>query len=363
MAWIISRNAREMGVITYCFSNAEQDYIHDFVDEFYNISIFEKEEILKQCKDKEIDGVIATTELTIPIASYVAEKLGLSGMSYDIACQITDKFRNRSLCGDVEEIKPIKFFKLSENENVDSLSIEYPIIVKPTTKGGKRGITVVSNDDELKMAVTYAREFSSGMPIIVEDYIQEGKEFSVESLSCNGSHYIIQITEKISSGAPHCVELGHHQPATLPEKLKEKIKRAVSKGLTSIGADNSAGHTEIKVVGEDVYVIEFNVRLGGDHISWPLTELSTGYNMVKGAIEIALGIFNPIDYSSFKHKYAGVYFVTQQTSYLKPIFDSCDDCEWLYHKNKVSDDLKKLEHNGCYETNSIMYLSDHKIEL
>ena len=71
-----------------------------------------------------------------------------------------------------------------------------------------------------------------------------------------------------------------------------------------------------------------------------------------------------IDFSSFHKNYAGVYFVTKQSSYLKPIFDECEKYDWLYHKNYVSEELQELEHNDCYGTNSIMYFSkSHRIIL
>ena len=146
--------------------------------------------------------------------------------------------------------------------------------------------------------------------------------------------------------------------------MKEKVKTAISKGLTAIGVDNSTCHTEIKIVDDKIYLIEFNARPGGDHIAWPLTELSTGYNIIKGAISIALGKFKCIDFSSFHKNYAGVYFVTKQSSYLKPIFDECEKYDWLYHKNYVSEELQELEHNDCYGTNSIIYFSkSHRINL
>ena len=210
----------------------------------------------------------------------------------------------------------------------------------------------------------YAKESSDGNPIIIEEFISDGNEYSVESISYRGKHYIIQVTEKISSGPPHCVELGHHQPAAITIDMRKKIEIAVSKGLTAIGVDNSICHTEIKIKDDKIFLIEFNARPGGDHITWPLTELSTGYNMIKGAINIALDKFEKIDFSKFETNYAGVYFVTKQTSYLKQIFDTCENYEWLYQKNKVSEDLQTLEHNDCYGTNSIMYLSKKsRIEL
>lgn len=102
MAWIMSRNAHEMGVVTHCFSNVEPDYIHDEVDVFHNISIFEKDKIVEICKSEAIAGVIATTELTVAVAAYVAEKIGTPGITYQNALFITDKFRNRMVCRDID---------------------------------------------------------------------------------------------------------------------------------------------------------------------------------------------------------------------------------------------------------------------
>ena len=180
----------------------------------------------------------------------------------------------------------------------------------------------------------------------------------MESLSYKGKHYVIQVTEKISSGPPHCVELGHKQPADLSDNLRRKVETAVKEGLTAIGLDNSTCHTEIKIIDDKVYLIEFNARPGGDHIAWPLTTLSTGYEYINGAIQIALGSFKGLDTSILEKHYAGVYFVTKQTEYLKPLFDDCENYSWLYKKNFVSEELQPLEHNDCYGTNSIMYYSE-----
>ena len=364
MAWIMSRNAHEMGLVTHCFSNVEPDFIHDEVDVFHNISIFEKDKIVEICKSQAIAGVIATTELTVAVAAYVAEKIGTPGITYQNALFITDKFRNRMVCRDIYELNQPAFYRIYSESNLNVVCCDYPVIVKPTGKGGKKGITVVNNPQDLNSAYQYAKDNSGEAPVIIEQFIEGGKEYSVETLSYKGKHYVIQITEKITSGPPHCVELGHHQPADISVEMIENVKTAICKGLTAIGVDNSTCHTEIKIVDDKIYLIEFNARPGGDHIAWPLTELSTGYNIIKGAISIALGKFKGIDFSSFHKNYAGVYFVTKQSSYLKPIFDECEKYDWLYHKNYVSEELQELEHNDCYGTNSIIYFSkSHRINL
>jgi|LSQX01.1.fsa_nt_gb biotin carboxylase len=360
MAWIISRNAHSMGLITHCFSNNEPDYIHDEVDVFHNISIFEKDAIVDICRAEYISGVIATTELTVSIAAYVAEKIGTPGIPYQNSLHITDKFRNRMVCLDIKEITQPAFYRISDDSELNKTDFHYPIIIKPTGKGGKKGITVVEKPEYLLSAYKYAKVNSGEEPVIIEEYIANGQEYSVESLTCKGKHYIIQVTEKISSGPPRCVELGHHQPAAISTEMRNRIESALSKGFTAIGVDNTTCHTEIKIFDDKIYLIEFNARPGGDHIAWPLTELSTGYNIIRGAINISIDCFNYVDYNKFKNYYSGVYFVTQQTAYLKPLFDVCEKYDWLYNKNKVSEQLQSLEHNDCYGTNSIIYFSKEK---
>lgn len=105
-------------------------------------------------------------------------------------------------------------------------------------------------------------------------------------------------------------------------------------------------------------MIEFNARPGGDHISWPMVELSTGYPYIEGVVQIALDEFKPIDVSSLKHRYSGLYYVAKQTSYLKPIFDVCEQYSWCWKKHKVSDTLEELTHNDLENMNYFIYSSD-----
>ena len=229
------------------------------------------------------------------------------------------------------------------------------MILKPTGKGGKRGISVINNKSELYDAFRYAQDYSGKDPVIIEEYINGGKEYSVESLSYKGKHYVIQVTEKISSGPPHCVELGHQQPAELSIEMRDKVVEAIIEGLEAIGIDNSSCHSEIKICDDKIYLIEFNARPGGDHIAWPLTELSTGFPYIKGVINIALNNFKGVDKSLLKTAYAGVYFVVTQISYLLRLFNVCEEYSWLYKKNYISKELQPLEHNDCYGTNSMIY--------
>ena len=358
MAWIFGREAKEMGIESHAFSFDDQCVAKETVTEHHLVNIMDMDKVLDICRQLKIDGVVPTTELTVPVAAYVAEKMGLNGIPFDVARVVTDKYRNRQLCKSLVHLRQPAFAEVFTLEELNALNLSFPLILKPVSKGGKRGITVVRDTAELETAFDFAKNSSGDNPLIVEEFIENGQEYSVESLSYQGEHYIIQVTEKMSSGAPHCVELGHHQPADISVEMRKKVEIAIKEGLAAIGVNNGPCHTEIKIVGDQIYLIEFNARPGGDHIAWPLTMLSTGYHYMKGIIQVAMNDFKPLNTSEFLHRYAGVYFVTTQSAYLKPIFDNCEKESWCCWKNEVSKELRPLVHNDGYGTNFFIYCSE-----
>lgn len=354
--------ARRMGVISHCFAWRKGALAIEAVDYFYDISIFEKDKIVEKCREIGINGVVATTELTIPIAAYVADQLQLNGMNVEVANQITDKYRNRLASASVKELYHPRFACVDSEKEIDNLDFSYPLIIKPTNKGGKRGITVVNRKADVSAAVEYLiQETGTNAPMVIEEYIAGGEEYSVESLSFHGKHYIIQVTQKISSGPPHCVELGHFQPASLSFEMRKKVENVIIDALKAIGMDNGPCHTEIKIKDNKIYLIEFNARPGGDRISGVLTELSTGYQYFNGMIEVAFGELYEVDISKLKKCYSGIYFITEQTKKLKPIFDICQNFSWCYEKHVVADELPTLVHNNGMGTNYFIYCSENEM--
>lgn len=361
MAGIFAESAKEMGIESHCFSPRRGIINEDSFDFVHHIDIFEMGQILDICKSIQIDGVVATTELTIMVAAFIADQLDLIGIPFDKAKVITDKYRNRLVTAEVVGINHPLYTEVSSVQDIIGLGWEFPVILKPKSKGGKRGVVVIQSVDEINSAFEYTWEGADRcLPLIVEEYINGDIECSVESLSYHGKNYIIQITEKITSGPPHCVELAHHQPANLSEKEKQEIERVVDRGLTAVGLENGPCHTEIKLKEGKIYLIEFNARPGGDHIAYPLIELSTGFSYIKGAINIALDQFESVSKHDMLNRCAGVCFVTQQSRELKSVFDNCQDYEWLVEKREVSENLKTIDHNDGFNTNYYIYCSDSR---
>jgi biotin carboxylase len=245
---------------------------------FYPVSITEKEDILRICRDEHIDGICTIgSDVAAPTVAYVAEEMGLIGNSYEAAVRAHDKHLMHEALVAAGVDCP----------RTDGTAL--PVVVKPTDRSGSLGVQKVERKEDLEPAITKAKALSMSGQVIVEEYI-EGREISVEMISCRGVHYALQITDKVTTGAPHFVELEHHQPSDLPAAMQTKIFEITRRALDALGITNGASHSEYKITSEGrIVVMEIGGRMGGDFIGSDLVKLSTGYDFVEGVIRVALG--------------------------------------------------------------------------
>lgn len=198
MASYFGEACHRLGYEGHYFSQIDGKVDDSQVDYFHEINIFDKDGIVAICKEIGIDGVVATTELSVPITAYVANKLGLLGNAVEVAEVITDKYRNRECIKNLTDLLSPKYVEAASIEDITKSGIPYPMILKPVCLGGKRGITVINNEDELTAAFEYATSFfRSGVKpqIIAEQFLEGGMECSVESITFKGHHTIVQITQ------------------------------------------------------------------------------------------------------------------------------------------------------------------------
>ena len=346
--------AKEMGIETICFAWDEGAICKDYVDKFYPISVLEKEKILSICMQEQIDGVVSnTSDLLVDVVSYISEKMGLIGNPYDTICKIKNKYYVRDLLKETNIVTTIKFFKYNGEEPT-----AYPCVVKPILGSSKKGVYYVDCKEEFDNVVSHIKQISDD--ILIEEYIK-GREISVETISFQNKHYVLQITDKDSAGEPHFVELGHHQPAELSQELQNRIYEIIPQLLDTVGFCNGATHIELKIDNDNnIYLIEINPRGGGDEISSRLVELSTGYDYIKGMINVALGNFEtPLILS---HNYAGIYYLCNQVKERFEFFKNADKQDWLIEKKIIDYNLKVA--TGNYDRNGyLIYKSNKKIAI
>ena len=153
------------------------------------------------------------------------------------------------------------------------------------------------------------------------------------------------MTDKITSGPPHFVELEHHQPADVSIADLDRIKKFVEKTLTVLEYKSGASHTEIKMdVSGQLYLIEIGPRMGGDYIASDLVELSTGYDFIKGVIDLSVGNFEPPVQT--KNRYAGIYFLNKQTSRVRQYIQDRDRYDEIVCAEDDQEELRDSQINS-----------------
>lgn len=282
--------AKEMGLeVAVADMNPEAIGV-SYADKFYNVSTIDEKGIYEASKDFGADGITTlATDMPMRAVAYATSKLGLNGISYDTAIKSTDKG---------EMIKTFKeknvshpwFFILNDKNHISQIinKIVYPCISKPLDSSGSRGVVLIKDASELMESILYSFEYSRKNGIIIEEYL-EGKEVSVEIIVENGTVHILAVTDKITTGSPYFVEMGHSQPSQISDIDVRNIKNLASKAVLALGIINGPAHVEIMLTKNGPKIIEVGARLGGDFITTHLVPLSTGIDMVKAVINLACG--------------------------------------------------------------------------
>lgn len=351
--------AISMGLETHCFAWDNQEAVCKNISHyFYPISVLQKELILEKCVSLGIDGIVTiATDICMPTIAYVAEKMNLISNSYCSSIISTNKSKMRKAFEDFG-VKSPKSIMVSTSKNISLEDMRFPLIVKPTDRSGSRGVTKVDSYKGLEQAIDRAVFESIEKKAVVEEYV-EGVEVSIETISWQGNHYVLTITDKVTTGSPYFVELEHHQPSGLSNNIQIRLKEETLKALNALQIEYGAGHSEFKINKDgEIFIIEVGARMGGDFIGSHLVELSTGYDFVKGVIEIALGFFNPI--SSLTNNYSGVYFLSKDTECLLPFYNETNPFE--IEKKILNDDLKVCT-NSSDRSGYLIYKSTKKVIL
>ena len=252
------------------------------------ISTIDTKSAIRAAKKHSVDGVITlATDMPMITVAAVAKECNLIGVSEETAKRATDKAEMREALKNAGVPIPL-FYRVDSKHSYKQILEQFPgsFMVKPADSSGSRGIYKVESKDKAGEAYDYALKFSRNGVVVVEECLI-GPEVSVETLAVNGEVSVIQITDKITTGAPHFVEMGHTQPSSL--ECTDEIKRVAIEANKAIGIENGPSHTEIIVTEDGPKIVEIGARLGGDCITTHLVPLSTGINMVEACIMIALG--------------------------------------------------------------------------
>lgn len=294
------------------------------------VSTIDRDGILDAAIRNKIDGIMTlATDMPMQSVAYVAKKLNLVGITEDTALKATNKAFMRDALKSAGVSIPEYYKVNSKDEFIDAVhkinEHGYRCIVKPMDNSGSKGIDLLEDlsIETLEKAYAYSEVNSRSGGLMVEEYM-EGPEVSVETIAVDGTVHVIQITDKLTTGAPYFVEMGHNEPSILDSITQEKIKEVAIAANHAIGITNGPSHTEIKVTKDGPKIVELGARLGGDNITTHLVPLSTGVDLVECCIRVALG--EKPDITPKYSRGAAIRYFHQKDGIVKSI-DGIDDAK------------------------------------
>jgi len=239
---------------------------------------------------RPVDAVVSFFEECLLPTAQAAVALGILSNPVGPVQMSRDKVAMRVALQD-SDVPSVRFRSCTCMQDAVAFLLEVggKVILKPATGSGSRGVALVETPLDVESAWAWLIQESS-LPAILEEYV-EGPEFSIETLSIEGAHEVVAITEKITSGAPHFVETGHQIPARLEESECDSIHATTLALLERIGHRWGPAHTELRMTRNGPVVIETQTRFGGDQI-WEMAALVTGTLLAEETIRGLLGLPN-----------------------------------------------------------------------
>ena len=255
------------------------------------------------------DAVASFLDAGLLSAAHVAEALRIPGNSLQAVATTRDKLAVRKLLND-HGVSAVAFQRCDTAADVDRFlrATAGPIVLKPASGSGSSGVSKIDRESQIPSAFEWAKVNAHSV-LIAEAYV-DGPEYSVESLTRDGVHRIVAITEKYTTGAPHFIEIGHRLPAPIPQIARQRIEDLVTRVLSLIGHRVGVAHTELRITGTgNPVIIETQLRQGGGQI-WEMVELACGVDMIRETCAYVLGL--PPSPTAKKADAAAIGFLAHQ---------------------------------------------------
>ena len=290
------RIANEMGLETIAIDADPAALCVPMADRFEKVDLKDREGIEKLARSLMEQGglagvMTAGTDFSASVA-WVAEKLGLPGISFEAALDASDKERMRKRFKEAGVPSP-EFIIINDSsgeagETAVLLPFSWPVVVKPVDNMGARGCRRVDGPAELKAAVADARAFSRSGRVIVEEYM-EGPEYSVDALVYQGEITICGFADRHIFFPPYFIEMGHTIPSSIDPSVMRQLIETFNKGVKALGITDGAAKGDVKLTSRGPMIGEIAARLSGGYMSGWTFPYSSGVLPTKGAIEIAIG--------------------------------------------------------------------------
>ena len=172
--------------------------------------------------------------------------------------------------------------------------IGYPVILKAVAGGGGRGMRIVREESQLEDAFSTAREEARtafGNPAMyMERLIENARHIEVQIMGDNFGNIAFLGERECSIQRRHQKLIEESPSPAVTEDLREKFGKIAVRAAKTVNY-SSAGTVEFLMdKHRNIYFMEMNTRIQVEH---PVTEMVTGFDLLKEQINIANGLKLP----------------------------------------------------------------------
>lgn len=186
----------------------------------------------------------------------------------------------------------------------EAVTIGFPILLKASAGGGGKGMRIVNKAEELEAAIESAsreaqKSFGDGS-LLMEKYFPSAKHIEYQIFGDNHGNYTHFYERECSLQRRYQKVIEESPSPSLNAELRKKMGDAAVAAAKSIKYNNAGTVEFILDKSGNFYFLEVNTRLQVEH---PVTELTTGLDLVRLQIEVAQGL--PLAPSSLTVKQNG----------------------------------------------------------
>ena len=282
----VIKAAHEQGYYVITADYIPDNIAHKYSDEYVNVSIIDKEAVLKVAREKKIDGIMSFgVDPGVVSASYVQNQMGLPSFGPFESVEILqnkDKFR-AFLAKNGFNVPLARGFDSVEAAMAEAYWYPWPVIVKPTDAAGSKGVTRVDRLEDLKPALEYAMDHSISGHIIVEEFIDKlGCSSDTDSMSVDGKLVFTSFSaQRFDAGATNpYTPAAFSWPSTFTKDQEEYLKSEIQRLITLLGLKTVVYNIETRIgTNGKPYIMELTPRGGGNRLC-EMLRYATGVDMI-----------------------------------------------------------------------------------
>ena len=303
----VTRTLRELGIASVAvYSEADRNGLHVMLaDEAYHIgpapsseSYLRIDKIIEVAKKSGAEAIHPGYGFLSESAEFAkaVKEAGLTfiGPTTENIIAMGDKLNSRELMkkAGVPTVPgspgPVTTVEEAEKE---AQRIGFPVIIKASAGGGGKGIRVVHEPKELassfRACQSEGKNFFREDRVFIERFIQNPKHIEIQVFGDTHGNVVHLFERECSMQRRHQKLIEESPSISVPDEVRQKmgeVSVTAAKSIQYVGAgtiefifDNNT---------KEFFFMEMNTRLQVEH---PVTEMVTGFDLVKEQINVALG--------------------------------------------------------------------------